>query len=217
MGLREWLIPQDKVFFDLLEEESNNVADGALRLQEMIDNFDRLEDRRTELKTVEHNGDKIVHVIFEKTNTTFVTPIDQDDITKLASLYDDVLDIIYAVANRIVLYELKQSTPTMKEFARLVRKSVDEIHAAFFSMRSQDKKEIDKRCIEVDTLENEADVLLNDSVAHLFKSNDMIQIMKLKEIYEYLETITDRCEDEPGAKGHSKKICLESQVACSPR
>ena len=195
MGLREWLIPQDKVFFDLLEQESNNVAEGALRLQEMIDNFDRLEDRRTELKTIEHNGDKIVHAIFEKTNTTFVTPIDQDDITKLASLYDDVLDIIYAVANRIVLYELKQSTPTMKELAHLVRKSVDEIHAAFFSMRSQDKKEIDKRCIEVDTLENEADVLLNDSVAQLFKSNDMIQIMKLKEIYEYLETITDRCED----------------------
>ncbi len=195
MGLKEWLIPQDKVFFDLLEEESNNVADGALKLQEMIVSFDKLEDRRTELKTVEHNGDKIVHTIYEKTNTTFVTPIDQDDITKLASLYDDVLDIIYAVANRIVLYELKQSTPTMKEFVRLVRKSVDEIQAAFFSMRSRDRKEIDKRCIEVDTLENDADVLLNDSVAQLFKSNDMIQIMKLKEIYEYLETITDRCED----------------------
>ncbi len=195
MGLKEWLIPQDKVFFDLLEEESSNVADGALKLQEMIVNFDRLEDRRTEVKAIEHNGDKIVHTIYEKTNATFVTPIDQDDITKLASLYDDVLDIIYAVANRIVLYELKQSTPTMKEFVRLVRKSVDEIHAAFFSMRSRDRKEIDKRCIAVDTLENDADVLLNDSVAQLFKSNDMIQIMKLKEIYEHLETITDRCED----------------------
>jgi len=195
VGLKEWLIPQTKVFFDLLEEESNNVADGARKLQEMIDSFDRLGDRRTELKAVEHNGDQIVHVIYEKVNATFVTPIDQDDITKLASLYDDVLDIIYAVANRIVLYELKQSTPAMIELAQLVRKSVDEIHAAFFSMRRRDRKEIDKRCIAVDTLENEADVILNDSVAQLFKSSDMIQIMKLKEIYEYLETITDRCED----------------------
>ncbi len=195
MGLKEWLIPQDKIFFDLLEEESNNVADGARKLQEMIDNFDRLGDRRAELKAIEHNGDQIVHVIYEKVNSTFVTPIDQDDITKLASLYDDVLDIIYAVANRIVLYELKQSTPAMKELVQLVRKSVDEIHAAFFSMRSRDRKEIDKRCIEIDTLENEADVVLNDNVAQLFKSNDMIQIMKLKEIYEHLETITDLCED----------------------
>ena len=195
MGLKEWLVPQDKIFFDLLEEESNNVADGARKLQEMIDNFDRLGDRRAELKAIEHNGDQIVHVIYEKVNSTFVTPIDQDDITKLASLYDDVLDIIYAVANRIVLYELKQSTPAMKELVHLVRKSVDEIHAAFSSMRSRDRKEIDKRCIQVDTLENEADVVLNNNVAQLFKSNDMIQIMKLKEIYEQLETITDMCED----------------------
>lgn len=195
MGLKAWLVPQDKIFFDLLEEESNNVADGARKLQEMIDNFDRLGDRRAELKAIEHNGDQIVHVIYEKVNATFVTPIDQDDITKLASLYDDVLDIVYAVANRIVLYELKQSTPAMKDLVHLVRKSVDEIHAAFFSMRSRDRKEIDKRCIEVDTLENEADVVLNDNVAQLFKSNDLIQIMKLKEIYEQLETITDMCED----------------------
>ncbi len=195
MGFREWLVPQDRRFFDLLEEESNNVVDAARKLQEMIEKFDRLEERRVELKTVEHNGDQIVHSIYEKVNSTFVTPIDQDDITKLASLYDDVLDLMDSVANKIVLYEVKESTPPMKQLADLVRRSVNEIHAAFSSMKREDRKEIEKRCIEVDTLENEADVVLNDSVALLFKSADAITIMKLKEIYEDLETTTDKCED----------------------
>jgi predicted phosphate transport protein (TIGR00153 family) len=195
MGLREWIIPQDRVFFELLEEESNSVADGARKLEQMIEKFDRIEDRRAEIKGIEHNADVIVHTIYEKVNSTFVTPIDQDDITKLASLYDDVLDIMDSVANRIVRYEIKESTPYMKELAHLVRLSVDEIHAAFFSMRKEDRKEIDKRCIEVDRLENEADVVLNDSVAGLFKTLDVINILKLKEVYEGLELVTDKCED----------------------
>ncbi len=195
MGLKEWLIPQDKVFFDLLDQESANVAKGAQKLQEMIGNFDRLEERRSEIKQIEHHGDEIVHAIYDRVNATFITPIDQDDITKLASLYDDVIDFIYAVANRIVLYELKEPTESMKNLGRLVGKSVDEIHLAFAAMRRQDKREIDKRCMEIDSLENEADVVLNEAVAELFKTNDVIQVMKLKEIYEQLETTTDRCED----------------------
>jgi len=195
MGLRSWLVPEDKAFFDLLEEESDNVVKGAKVLDEMITNFQGLEERRAELKSIEHEGDEIVHEIYEKVNGTFVTPIDQDDITKLASLYDDVLDFMEAAANRIVLYEIRESTLPMKQLARIVARSVDEIHAAFVAMRDRDRKEIDTRCIAVDTLENEADVILNDSVAQLFKGTDVIQIMKLKEIYEELETVTDRCED----------------------
>lgn len=161
----------------------------------MITKFDRLEERRAEMKRLEHEGDEIVHEIYDKVTSTFVTPIDQDDITKLASLYDDVLDFMDAVANRIVLYEVKEATEPMRQLARIVAKSVEEIHAAFGAMRHKNHSEIDTRCIAVDTLENEADVLLNDSVAQLFKGSDVIQIMKLKEIYEELETVTDRCED----------------------
>ena len=195
MGLREWIIPQDRAFFDLLEKESENVAVGAQKLEEAIREFDRMDERRKELKDIEHIGDDIVHQIYDKVNRSFITPIDQQDIIKLATLYDDVLDFIYAVMNRIVLYEVKESTPTMLKLAQLVSRSVDEIHAAFISMRRVDEDEIDKRCREIDSLENEADVLLNDAVAELFKGKDVIQIMKLKEIYEYLETATDKCED----------------------
>jgi uncharacterized protein len=195
MGLRSWLVPEDRVFFDLLEEESTNVLKGSKVLLDLIMKYDGLEEERAELKEIEHRGDEIVHQIYEKVNSTFVTPIDQDDITRLASLYDDVLDFMDSAANRIVLYEVRESTEAMKKLADIVARSVTEIHAAFMAMRNRNSKEIDKRCIEVDTLENEADVVLNDSVAALFKGSDVIQIMKLKEIYEELETVTDRCED----------------------
>jgi len=195
MGLKEWIIPQDRAFFDILEKESENVTLGAHKLEEAVQKFDRMDERRKEMKDIEHSGDEIVHQIYDKVNTSFITPIDQEDITRLASLYDDVLDFIYAVMNRIVLYEVKRPTPTMLKFAEVVTQSVDEIHAAFVSMRRLDADEIDQRCREIDRLENEADVLLNDSVAALFKQEDVIEIMKLKEIYENLETVTDKCED----------------------
>jgi predicted phosphate transport protein (TIGR00153 family) len=195
LRLGGWLVPQDKMFFDMLEEESGNVAEGAQKLEEMIAKFDRLEERRSEIRQIEHHGDEIVHQIYEKVNSAFITPIDQDDITKLASLYDDVLDYMEAAANRIVLYELGEATEPMRELTRIVGRSVGEIHSAFVAMRHNDGEEIDKRCIAVDTLENEADVALNNGVAQLFKGSDVIQIMKLKEIYEELEVVTDKCED----------------------
>jgi len=194
MGLKEWLIPQDKTFFDLLEKESKNVVLGAHQLEDAIENFDRLDERRRELKETEHIGDDTVHEIYYRVNQTFITPIDQEDITTLASLYDDVLDFIYAVMNRLALYDVAR-TDTMVELAKLVTRSVDEVHQAFLSMRKLDQVEIERRCIEIDRLENEADELLNDSVAELFKGKDAIYLLKMKEIYEHLEGVTDRCED----------------------
>jgi hypothetical protein len=195
MGLKEWIIPQDKAFFDILEKESANVLFGATRLEDAMKSFDEMEKRRKEFKEIEHAGDDIVHRIYEKVNRSFITPIDQEDITQLASLYDDVLDYMYAVMNRIVLYEVTGPTEALIRFAGICRASVEEIHQAFISMRRLDKVEIDKRCIEVDRLENEADELLNETVVQLFRTVDVIGILKLKEIYENLEVVTDRCED----------------------
>ena len=195
MGLKEWIIPQDKVFFDLLDRESATVLRGAIKLEDAVKNFDNMEERRKEFKDIEHNGDEIVHDIYERVNRSFITPIDQEDLTRLASGYDDVLDFMYLVMNRLVLFEIKGTTQPMIEFAGIVRASVEQLHSAFGSLSKPNQAIIDRACIEVDRLENEADVLLNEAVATLFKSQDVISILKLKEIYEHLETITDRCED----------------------
>ena len=195
MGLREWIIPQDRVFYDLLDRESAAVLRGAIKLEDAVKSFDGMDTRRKEFKDIEHNGDEIVHDIYERVNRSFITPIDQEDLTRLASGYDDVLDFMYLVMNRIVLFEITGPTQTMIEFTGIVRASVEQLHSAVTSLRKLDPATIDRACIEVDRLENEADVLLNEAVATLFKTEDVISILKLKEIYEHLETITDRCED----------------------
>jgi hypothetical protein len=194
MGLKEWVIPQDRAFFDLLERESDAVLKGATRLEDAVKSFDDMEERRKEFKAIEHNGDEIVHEIYDRVNRSFITPIDQEDLTRLASGYDDVLDFMDSIMNKLVLFEIKGPTLPMTQFAGIVRASVEQLHSAFYSLRRLDRSVIDEACIEVDRLENEADVLLNESVAALFKSQDLIAILKLKEIYEYLETVTDCCE-----------------------
>ena len=195
MVLRELLIPREKIFFQLLEQESKNVLAGAHALNDLIQNFDRLAEKRNKIKDIEHDGDNIVHSIWDQLVKTFITPIDREDISKLASLYDDVLDYIEAVANRLYLYEIRSPTEPMKRFTDIVVKSVQEIDFAFASIQKIKAPEVESRIIEVDRLENEADVVLNESVAALFKTNDAIAIIKLKEIYELMETITDKCED----------------------
>jgi uncharacterized protein Yka (UPF0111/DUF47 family) len=195
MGLKEWIIPQDKVFYDLLEKESSMILEGAQKLENAIKSFDRMEERRRDLKDLEHRTDEVVHEIYERVNHSFITPIDQGDLTRLASLYDDTLDFMFGAMNKLVLYEVQGPTEAMVKLAGIVRQSIEEMNAAFLCIRTADRKELDKRCIEVDRLENEADLLLYESVADLFKGGRIIDIFKLKEIYEFMEVVTDRCED----------------------
>ncbi|MCH8022762.1 MAG: DUF47 family protein [Thaumarchaeota archaeon] len=195
MGIKEWLIPTDQVFVELLEKESSNVLTSANALFEMIMDFTELPRRRTEIKNMEKDGDEIVHTIYLRLNQTFVTPLDREDIAFLSSTLDDVVDLIYAVANRIYLYEISKSNDVLREFATIIVKSVEQIQLSLSSINRLDPREIESRCIEVDRLENEADNLLNQSVADLFKDKDVVTIIKFKEIYEQLEMITDSCED----------------------
>ena len=195
MGLREILIPREKIFFQLLEEESKNVLAGAIAFNELIQNYDHLAEKRNKIKDIEHHGDEIVHSIYDRLVKTFITPIDREDISKLASFYDDVLDYIYAAVNRLYLYEIDSPTEPMRRFADLILRSVREIDIAFAGIQKIKASEIETHSTEVDTLENEADVVLNESVAALFKTNDAISIIKMKEVYELMEAVTDRCED----------------------
>lgn len=195
MGIRELILPREKVFFELLGQESDNVLLGAEAFRDFILNYDEVPKKRMRIKEIEHRGDEIVHQIYQQLAKTFITPIDREEIVKLASLYDDVLDYIDAAAERMLLYEIKTPTEAMRKMAELVVKSVTEIDFAFGIIHQIKAPEIEERCNEVDRLENEADELLNESVAALFKTHDAIAIMKLKEVYEFMETVTDKCED----------------------
>jgi hypothetical protein len=195
MGLREIFLPREKMFFELLEKESNNVMLGAEAFRDFILHYESLPGKRDQMKGIEHQGDEIVHEIYEQLMKTSVTPIDREEIAKLASLYDDVLDHMEGVVNRLYLYGIEKPTEAMRKFADLVPKAVEEIDFAFAAIHEIKAPGIEARCNEVDRLEHEADDLLHESVAALFKSHDTLAIMKLKEIYELMETIIDKCAD----------------------
>ena len=196
MGLKEWLIPQDKHFFNMLENESSNVLDGSKVFLEMLNNYENIREKQQKIKDIEHQGDDFVHEIFEELNKTFITPIDHEDISALASAFDDVLDYIDGTATRFVLYEIKKPEENMIKLAEVVLKQTSELNLAICGLRNiKNPKDIEKRCIEVNRLENVADDIYKSSVAQLFKQKDAVEIMKLKEIYERLEFATDKCED----------------------
>ena len=195
MGIREWIFPQDQVFFDLLSRQSGKAEEAASEFLRLMDDFSDVGEKTKKIKRLEHEGDQIVHEIYYKLNQTLVAPLEHEDISKLSSLYDDVLDYIWATASRIELYEIKKPTPAMKEFAKIIRAQVVQVNLAMASIKEMKKEDMEKSCQEIHKLENDADDLLHSEMSRLFKTNDAVQIIKLKEIYEHLEKITDICED----------------------
>jgi predicted phosphate transport protein (TIGR00153 family) len=196
MGLKEWIIPQDKHFFNMLENESQNVLDGSIAFLDMLKNYENIKEKQQKIKDIEHQGDDFVHEIFEELNKTFITPIDHEDISKLASSFDNVLDYIDGSAMRLVLYDVQKPEENMIKLAEVLLQQVEELTYALKGLRKiKHPKDIEKRCIEVNRLENVADDIYKTSVADLFKRKDAITILKLKDIYERIEFATDECED----------------------
>lgn len=196
MDIKEWMTPQEKQFFDDLESEAENVLQGARAFRAIFDDFTRLADHRKKIKDIEHRGDEIVHHIYESLNRAFVTPLAKEDLSGLASKLDDVLDYINGAATRLVVYEIDRPTKSMVDFADLILTAADQIRAGMRAVRDHKARDAVMACtIEVNRLENVADDLLMTSLAEVFKSGDPVRIIKFKDIYEYMEIVTDRCED----------------------
>lgn len=196
MGLKEWIIPQEKHFFDMLEEQGDLVVEGADALMDMVTKFDHVAEKRDKIKDIEHKGDEVVHKIANELTKTFVTPIDHEDISKLTSRLDDILDYIEAASHRMWSYEIKSVPPDMVKLTEVLVKSSREVNHAVKDLRNfKSAGEINKHCIEINRLENMGDDITHAAVASLFKKYSALDIIKLKEIYEYLEEATDKCED----------------------
>ncbi|MBN1502508.1 DUF47 family protein [Candidatus Woesearchaeota archaeon] len=196
MGLKEWIIPQEKKFFDMFIAQAKKIQEGVLLLQDIMhNNFDDIEEKRAKLKEIEHETDKIVHHIFHELNRSFITPIDKEDISKLASTLDDIIDNIYVAVNRICLYKIDKPSDGMKEFSQCLADAMKEINHIFSFLRNLNNvRKISASCIEVHRIENYADDLQNKILLNLFKEQDPIDIIKLKDIYSSLEFATDKCE-----------------------
>ncbi len=188
-------IPREVRFFDLFEKQSEHILQAAAFLSEMVHNFSDARAKAHAIKEIEHQGDQITHEIVKRLNTTFITPIDREDIHDLATRLDDVLDYIEAAAERLVVYRIKEPTSPCRAMADVIVRIVHATDRTIKCLRTMDPG-FHEHAVEVNRLENNADTLLRESLAALFdEQGDPIEVIKWKEIYETMEIVTDRCED----------------------
>jgi predicted phosphate transport protein (TIGR00153 family) len=190
------LFPKDGQFFELCNRAAENLRQGASELHTMLAAGKDLGERAKRIKQIEHDGDTLTHQLIQKLDQTFITPIDREDIHQLASALDDVLDLIEAVADRVVIFKIQKPTPAAQKLAQILEKSTGEITKAVAALEHQSEEIINTYCMEIDRLESEADRANRDAIAGLFENEkNPIEVIKWKEIYEFLEEATDCCED----------------------
>ncbi len=191
----------EEKFFALFEESARNMVLTAKSLKALVDTWNNIEGRVAEITELEHAGDTITHQIMAQLNRTFVTPFDREDITQLAHVLDDVTDFIHAAVDAMFIYKVAQPTQRAKELADIIVQAASEVASAMPRLRRHGKelKQILEHCVEINRLENMADRVFRAAQAELFADatdiTDITNIIKWREIYEYMESATDRCED----------------------
>jgi len=188
------IIPRDTSFFQMFAEASGNLIDAARALVNLFADYRDVEIKIEEIRRIEHKGDEMTHSIMRKLNQTFITPFDREDIHKLASSLDDVVDFINAACARIIMYRITNPPPEAGVLARLILAQGEELQKAVTNLQKSDH--VLAHCVEINRLENEADQVSRNGIARLFdKETDPITLIKIKELLEFLETATDKAED----------------------
>ncbi|MFC1991781.1 DUF47 domain-containing protein [Chloroflexota bacterium] len=190
-------IPRGEKFFDFFEASAANMVKAAHSLNQLVDTWDDVGERLSEITKLEHQGDSVTHQIFEQLHRTFITPFDREDIALLAHSLDDVTDFIHAAADAMVTYRVNRPGPEARELSEVIVQAALEVERGLPHLRRHaDFKHILEHCVEVNRLENEADQVFRTAMGALFDDNtDIAEIIKWREIYEHMESATDRCED----------------------
>ncbi len=192
-----WFLPKKVDFLDLFDRASVNIVQGIKLFREILEEPTDLVAKVEKMKEFEHEGDRITHEALAKLNATFITPFDREDIHSLATRLDDILDAADAAAQRLVVFHITHIPRQLKSLADLLVASAEEVHKAVVVLHdSKRHKEAMAACVEINRLENEADVLHREALGDLFANTpNAIEVLKLKDLYAFLEDATDRCED----------------------
>jgi hypothetical protein len=195
----KWLLPKEEKFFDMLKVQSENVLDGVMEFRRLIKDFNKINDKEKKaivdkIRILESKGDDIAHDIISTLDKTFITPIDKEDIHSITVLLDDVIDIVDVTSKRLLLYKIKKVDKYIVELTEILWKCGVEINKCISKLKKL--KEVKQHCINIQTLENESNVVRNKAISNLFNNNkDPIQVIKYRDIYEFLEITTDKGED----------------------
>lgn len=190
--------PREERFRELFVDGARNVVAAAEELKALVDTWDNREERVQRITELEHNGDSITHEIMSRLYRTFFTSLDREDIALLAHSLDDITDFIQAAADAMFIYKVNQPTQRAKELAAIILQSAVEVENAMLLLhqRTIDFKKSLKYCVEINRLENAADRIYRSALGELFEgTRDLAEVIKWREIYEHMETATDRCED----------------------
>ena len=188
------LVPRETKFFDMFAEMSANLQEGARILADVLRTGEAVAVKVQRIKELEHRGDDMTHAVITKLNQTFITPFDREDIHKLASSLDDVLDFINAAGDRLILYKITKIPAPAAGLADIIVKQCEQLTHAVKKLEKHDN--VLDYCVEINRLENEADHVVRTAIANLFdEERDPIALIKIKELYEVLERATDKAED----------------------
>jgi len=191
-----WIKSNEKEILSILNELACRAENAAKLLVDLFNDFQKLNENHVQIKKIEREADELTHYVFEELNKTFITPLDREDISRIASKTDDIIDYIEGISGRIVNFKIKSPPPYMLELAKEIHNSTKEINLMITSLN---KLKVDKSIIEhcraISEIEHNADDLYRKAVGELLETTDIINIIKLKDIYEALEEASDRCLD----------------------
>ncbi|MDE1726886.1 MAG: DUF47 family protein [Thaumarchaeota archaeon] len=191
-----WIKSNEKEILSLLNGLACKAEEASKLLVDIFANFDKLNENHSQIKKIEREADGLTHSVFEELNKTFITPLDREDISRIASKADDIIDYIEGISGRIVNFKIKSPPPYMLELAQDIQHSTKEINLMITSLNKlKVNKSIIEHCRAISEIEHHADDVYRKAVGDLLETTDVINIIKLKDIYEALEDASDRCLD----------------------
>ena len=199
MSLIQYFIPQDKKFFPLFDQAALNLQEAGKTMCQLVTSTDADQRKQhiREIERLEHRGDEITHEIFKELSRNFITPFDREDIHRLVSSIDDILDYIHGSSKRIDLYKVKEFSSDMVKLSELLQTQTEELRRIIYELKNKkNMRNISESLVLINSIENHADDIFDNAVARLFETEtNAVEIIKTKEILSALETATDMCED----------------------
>lgn len=190
------LFPRQVDFFSVFARASQNLIKASGRLVELFEKFENVDEQVKAIEDLEHENDDLTHEVMQHLARTFLTPIDREDIHALAKGLDDIMDFTWAAADRVVLFRVHRTRPYALALARSLQENTETVHRAIEELRAKKYVALRKSCIDINSLENDADSLFREAMERIFdEEKDPVLLIKWKEILEHIELATDKCED----------------------
>lgn len=196
MRIRDLILPEDKVFFTLFQEMAEKIAEASTTLNEITHELPNGTEKAHRVRQIEHQGDEITRKIYEQLNESLITPLESDEIARLAPAFDDVLDRIDWVTHQLCNYGIPETNDVLKEYSYLIVLAGTEISRAIASLTSlKNPDDVKNHAMELSRLYNLSTELLSRAILELFKTQDLLMIIKLKDIYEGFAKVMEKCND----------------------